>query len=341
VEITVRFDMRGPDFATPMPKLYAAALEMAEFVDQHGAEVLMFNEHHGSSDGKCPAPTVLAGALAARTSRVRLRIAAIQLPLHHPVEVAEHILVLDQVSGGRIEVAAGAGYVPSEFAMFGRALRERPRLMDDGLKVLGEALYGRPVTVNGHTFTVTPGPVQQPRPPLYVAGGVRASARRAALYGDGFYPLTSDPALRDHYRDTCIEMGRPVGPIIDTTGPMFVHVADDPEKAWELIGPHALHEINSYGRWAAESTTGDLHSPFQVLDDVTAARASGLYRIVTVDECIDLLDRLETAGQALVLTPLLAGLDPDTAWPSLIAFFQDVLPRFRANRQAAESAAGR
>jgi alkanesulfonate monooxygenase SsuD/methylene tetrahydromethanopterin reductase-like flavin-dependent oxidoreductase (luciferase family) len=326
MEITVRFDMRGPAFGTPMPTLYAAALEMAGYVDSRGAEVLMFNEHHGSSDGKCPAPAVLAGALAARTDQVRLRIGAIQLPLHHPVEVAEQILVLDQVSGGRIEVAVGAGYVPSEFAMFGRTLRQRPRLMEENLAVLSEGLTGRPVTRDGHTFTITPGPVQRPRPPLYVAGGVPASAQRAARYGDGFYPLTPDPALREVYRDACRELGTPVGPVIDTTGPMFVHIAE----AWELIGPHTLHEINSYGQWAAESQTGDLHSPFQKVDDVAAVRATGLYEIVTPEACLTLMDRLAAAGQAFVLTPLLAGLAPEVAWPSLTAFFEDVLPRFRA-----------
>jgi alkanesulfonate monooxygenase SsuD/methylene tetrahydromethanopterin reductase-like flavin-dependent oxidoreductase (luciferase family) len=330
METIVRFDMRGPAFGTALPDLYRAALDMARYADERGADVIMMTEHHGSDDGYCPAPTALAGGFAASTSRARLRIASVVLPLHNPVEVAEQILVLDHMSNGRIEVVAAAGYVPSEFAMFGRTLRQRPRLMDGGLPILAAALSGEPVTVADHTFTVTPTPVQRPRPPLYVAGGVPAAARRAAVHGDGFYPLTPDPDLRQTYRDECANAGRPVGHIIDTTGPMFVHVTEDPDKAWATIGPHALHELKSYGRWAAESVAGDLHSPFHVVGDVAAAKASGLYAVVTADQCLDLMVHLHNAGQSLVLTPLLSGLHPDTAWPSLSLFFDEVLPRFTA-----------
>jgi alkanesulfonate monooxygenase SsuD/methylene tetrahydromethanopterin reductase-like flavin-dependent oxidoreductase (luciferase family) len=334
METVVRFDMRGPAFGPPMPELYQAALEMVQYADQHGVDVVMLSEHHGAEDGYCPSPTVLAGAFGARTSRARLRIACVILPVHDPVQLAEQVLVVDQVSNGRIEVVVALGYVDHEFAMFGRSMRERPRLMEHNLRVLSEALTGCPTTVGDHTFALTPAPVQRPRPPLLGAGAVPASARRAAQYCDGFYPMTTDPELRELYRNTCRELGRPVGPIVDTMGPMFVHVTDDPDKAWASIGPHALHEMNSYGRWAAESVGGDLRHPYQLVEDVAAARASGMYAVVTPDECLDLMTRCDEAGHSLVLTPLLGGLSPDVAWPSLTLFFEEVLPRYRARTVA-------
>jgi alkanesulfonate monooxygenase SsuD/methylene tetrahydromethanopterin reductase-like flavin-dependent oxidoreductase (luciferase family) len=338
METVIRFDMRAPSFGTPMPELYRAALEMAQFADDRGIDVIMLTEHHGSADGYLPAPTVLAGGFAARSSRARIRLGAVVLPLHDPVEVAEQVLVLDQMSGGRVEVVVGAGYVPSEFAMFGRSLRERPSLLEKRLPILSDALAGRPVTVDGHTFTVTPTPLQQPRPPLLVAGGVPAAARRAAVYGDGFYPFNADPELRELYRLECRRVGKPVGPIIDTTGSMFVHVARDPEEAWSRIGPHALYELNSYGQWAADSVGGDLRSPYHVVEDVAAARACGMYSVVTVEGCLEMMDRFAAEGRSLVLTPLLAGLSPETAWSSLHLFLDEVLPRYRAARSESRAA---
>jgi alkanesulfonate monooxygenase SsuD/methylene tetrahydromethanopterin reductase-like flavin-dependent oxidoreductase (luciferase family) len=111
----------------PKPKLYSTALDTAQYADEQGVDAIVLFEHHGVEDGCLPAPEVLAGGFAARTSRARIRIGSVVLPLHHPVGVAERALVLDQVSNGRAEIVAAAGYVPSEFAMFGRSLRDRAR----------------------------------------------------------------------------------------------------------------------------------------------------------------------------------------------------------------------
>jgi alkanesulfonate monooxygenase SsuD/methylene tetrahydromethanopterin reductase-like flavin-dependent oxidoreductase (luciferase family) len=330
VETVIRFDMRAPKFGASTPRLYNTALEMAEYADRQGVDVLMLCEHHGSEDGYLPAPEVLAGGIAARTSQARIRIGAVVLPLHHPIAVAEQAAVLDQMSNGRAEIVAAAGYVPSEFAMFGRTLHDRARLLEEYLPILAQAMTGEPVTVDGHTFTVTPEPVQRPRPPLFIAGGVRATARRAALYGDGFYSLTDDPALFDCYREVCEAEGKPVGPMITAVGPLFVHIAEDPEKAWSVIGKHALHEMNAYGRWAAESSGGDLKSPYHEVADISAIRGAGLHQVLTVDECVDLLQKIEAENRSILLTPLMAGLDPDIAWPSLNLFFERVLPEFRS-----------
>ncbi len=341
METIVRFDMRGPSFGPPLPRLYAAALEMAAYADEQGADVVLVSEHHGSGDGYCPAPTVLAGGFAARTKRVRIRLAVVLLPLHNPIAVAEQTLVLDQMSNGRVELVIGAGYVPSEFAMFGRTLQQRSRLLEDGLPQLAAALSGQEVTVGDHTFVVTPAAVQNPRPPLYVGGGVAAAARRAARYGDGWAPMVPNPEICDVYRAECRSLGREPGRILAAPSALFVHVADDPEKDWEAIGKHALHELNSYGRWAMESTVGDMNSPFSPVEDIGAARASGLYKVVTVDECVGLMNELDALGHPVVLTPLMGGLDPDLAWSSLQLFFEQVQPAYRAQAQVVAAADAR
>jgi alkanesulfonate monooxygenase SsuD/methylene tetrahydromethanopterin reductase-like flavin-dependent oxidoreductase (luciferase family) len=186
---------------------------------------------------------------------------------------------------------------------------------------------------------VTPTSVQKPRPPVYIAGGVAASARRAARFTDGFCPLVADEGILDLYRSECLANGREPGRILSIPTALFVHVADDPERAWSQVGRHALHDLNAYGRWAAESADGNLQSPFSAVDDVAAAKACGLYRIVTVDECVALMNDLHAVGHPIALTPLLAGLAPDLAWESLQLFFDRVMPAYREPAAACVSTA--
>jgi len=111
--ILLRYDMRAPAFGAPAAALYAAALEQAAFADAHGFDAVQLSEHHGSEDGYLPAPLVLAAAIAGRTKGIRLEIAALILPLHEPLRVAEDVAVLDLASAGRVELVIGAGYVPA------------------------------------------------------------------------------------------------------------------------------------------------------------------------------------------------------------------------------------
>ena len=103
-------------------------------------------------------------------------------------------------------------------------------------------------------------------------------------------------------------------------GPLFVHVAEDPDAAWAKIAPHALHETNSYGRWLAESAA---LGPYAPSNDADALRASGSYAVFTPDECVEFAK--ETGS--LRLHPLMGGLPPDLAWESLELVASKVLPQ--------------
>jgi hypothetical protein len=182
------FDMRAPDFGAPARELYAAALEMARFADRIGIDQIGLMEHHGCEDGYLANPMVMGAAVAACTRHVRISLGAIVLPLHNPLRVAEDIAILDQLSGGRIEVIFGAGYVPSEFARFGVSLHDRASLMDRGIELILRALSGDRVDAEGREIIVRPLPIQHPHDILLVGGGVKASARRAARFDLGFAP---------------------------------------------------------------------------------------------------------------------------------------------------------
>src|SRR5207248_716860 len=82
-------------------------------------------EHHFYEDGYMPSPLVMTAAVAARTERVAVGTNLLQLPLHHPVRVAEDALVGDIISGGRLRLGVGAGYYWQEFQGVGAVLEER------------------------------------------------------------------------------------------------------------------------------------------------------------------------------------------------------------------------
>ncbi len=319
-QIMLRYDMRAPGFGTPAATLYGAALEQCAWADAQGLDRIQLSEHHGADDGYLPSPLVMAAAIAGCTRRLRLQIAAVILPLHDPLRIAEDIAVLDLVSGGRVEVVVGAGYVPTEFAMFERRLEDRPALVEEGVEVLKSAFTGEPFAYRGRRVRVRPRPVQRPRPPILLGGSSKAAARRAARIADGFVP-----ALPHFYKDYLAELERLGKPAVPggRAGPMFLHVSEDPDKTWARIAPHALHEVNSYGRWLHGTGTA---GPFQPTEDADGLRTSRTYRVVTPDECVALAEKLGPTG-ALMLHPLMGGMPPELGWESLELFAAKVLPR--------------
>jgi alkanesulfonate monooxygenase SsuD/methylene tetrahydromethanopterin reductase-like flavin-dependent oxidoreductase (luciferase family) len=319
----VRYDLRAPEIGPPAPTLYRAALEQVAWADKLGVDEVLISEHHGSDDGYLPSALMMANAAAAVTERCRITLAALILPLLDPVRAAEDTLIVDQLSNGRVDVVVGLGYVAREFEMMGLDIRDRVRLLEEKLPIYTAALTGEPFEYRGHTVRVTPPPVQQPRPTVLVGGAAEATARRAARLADGFMPMSGASELVAAYRAECVRLGKPEGRYKNPTGPMFVHVAEDPDAAWARIAPHALHEMNAYGRWAAESVAD---TGFQAMDDPALLRSFGVHAIVTPDECLELWQGLPDDAN-LLLHPLMGGMDPDLGWESLELFESKVLSR--------------
>ena len=102
-QFMLRYDLRRPDFSTAdSAEMYRAAIEQCAWGEQNSFVAAHLSEHHGSPDGYCPAPLMLASAVAARTESLMLYIAALIAPLHDPVRLAEQLAVLDIISEGQI-----------------------------------------------------------------------------------------------------------------------------------------------------------------------------------------------------------------------------------------------
>jgi alkanesulfonate monooxygenase SsuD/methylene tetrahydromethanopterin reductase-like flavin-dependent oxidoreductase (luciferase family) len=321
----LRFDMRAPsDGPAEIGDLYEAALEMSVWGEQHGALSIVLSEHHASPDGYLPSPLLLAAAIAARTATVPITVAALLVPLHDPVRLAEDMAVLDVMSRGRVAYVAGLGYRPEEYAMFGRALAERGRRMDECLTVLQRAWTGEEFVYDGRTVRVTPQPGTPGGPFLMYGGGSPAAARRAARFGLGFFAQTWAPGLEDTYRDECARLGKQAGmcmlPAPGSATTIFV--AEDVDHAWERIGPFMLHDARMYASWLHDTPAASKSTALTI----EALRAeAGAYRVLTPDQAVEYA---RTHG-VLALHPLCGGCPPELAWETLHLVAHRVLPALR------------
>ena len=103
----------------PIGELYANRLRMVEAYDEAGFYAYHLAEHHATTLGMAPSPGIFLSAVAQRTTRLRLGPMVYVLPLHEPLRLIEEICMLDQLSGGRLELGIGRGFSPFELAYFG------------------------------------------------------------------------------------------------------------------------------------------------------------------------------------------------------------------------------
>jgi alkanesulfonate monooxygenase SsuD/methylene tetrahydromethanopterin reductase-like flavin-dependent oxidoreductase (luciferase family) len=319
----IRFDLRQPGRApAEVSQAYGAALDMAEWADQRGFDMLVLSEHHGADDGYMPSPLVVGGAMAARTTRIPMNIAALLVPLHDPIRLAEDLAVLDLISGGRVSFVAGLGYRPVEYDLFDREWKTRGKRLDECLEVMVKAWTGEPFEYRGHTVQVTPRPLQRPHPNVFVGGSGPAAAKRAARFGFGFFPSAGDTKLADLYRDECRRLGKEPGWVALPAGPGTLFVAEDPDKAWAEIGEYLLHDAVTYNSWQ----TPDIRSHVKAeATTVEALRAEGVYQIRTPEQCLELARELGPGG-AFTHHPLCGGTPAEFGWASLELFVDKVLP---------------
>ena len=324
VSMGIRFDFRNPAFAgTTMGERYGAALEMCEWAEGQGFDSITLSEHHGCEDGYLPSIFAFGAAVAARTKTARIRLAAVIAPLHDPIRVAEDAAVVDHLSNGRLDVVLVNGYVPSEFEGFGKSMADRVKLTTEAVATLRQAWTGEPFQYRGRTVRVTPRPLQQPGPPLWLGGSSDGAARRAARIADAFLPTL--PQYWDTYRDEMRTLGKAdPGPLMPGTA-AYVHVSDDPDATWAQVAPYAAHDMNEYGRWAEESGT---ITGYEKIADPDALRKFGMHLVMTPQQCIDMV---AAAGDqsTFMLHPMMGGVPPTLAWENLRTIETKVLPFIR------------
>jgi probable F420-dependent oxidoreductase len=184
------------------------------------------------SEGRYLDPLATLAWLAALTSRIGLATGVLILPYRPPLPTAKGIATVQELSGGRLKLGVGVGWMAAEFRALGVARSRRGRLTDETLAFLHACFANDEVEANGQPFLFRPRP---PRPPIYVGGAPPHALERALRYGDGWLPIGGDPeALRapvTQLREGARRAGRPPPEVVLMTA---LAVADAPKAADQL-----------------------------------------------------------------------------------------------------------
>ncbi len=261
LRIGVAYDFRNPpDSGVSDRRLYEEVLDQVRWLDQIGADLAWFTEHHFVDDGYLPSWVPVAGAMAGITERMRFGTDICLMPFNHPIRLAEDLAVLDNLSGGRVELGLGMGYAPHEFRGFGLPVSRRVSLMNEGIEVLKACFTGERFSFSGKRYRfedvqITPGYVQEGGPPLYVAAMSEAGAMRAADYDTHFLPQGLKARSYDTWANALVASGR--NPADYRVGIIrSVLVTDDRESDWQPVRAAERYRMALYQRFFEESGEG-------------------------------------------------------------------------------------
>ena len=228
-------------------QFFGELLEQAEAAEQLGFDSFWVAEHHFHEYGAIPSPAVWLAAAAQRTRRIRLGSAVVVLPFRNPLQVAEDYAMVDVLSGGRLNLGVGSGYLRHEFEGFGVRVEDKRERFDEALDVVLRAWTGERFSYDGRFHTVRDVrlnvvPVQRPRPPVWIAVLRNEAAPHVGKRG---FPMMMIPYATTEGIDELAET------VAGFRG-AFADAGGDPRAASVPFGLHA-YCADSFERATAEA----------------------------------------------------------------------------------------
>jgi alkanesulfonate monooxygenase SsuD/methylene tetrahydromethanopterin reductase-like flavin-dependent oxidoreductase (luciferase family) len=184
-----------------LDELYEGRIALLQKADRAGFYCYHLAEHHGHNLAMAPSQLVFLAALARETENLRVGTLVTCLPLYHPLRLVEEICMVDQLSGGRLQIGIGRGVSVFEHNFFGHDADESRERFAEMLEMVVQGLSTGRIDCEGRTFfdfpeaEVSLEPLQKPYPPLWYPGNVDFAARR----GLNFISNRITPALRERY----------------------------------------------------------------------------------------------------------------------------------------------
>ena len=230
------------------------------------------------------------GAVAARTSRIRLGTGVLVLPLRNPVVAAKALGSLDVISKGRLVLGVAAGWYAREFDAVGVPFKQRGRLFERNLDILMKLWTEDRVTLKTDEFNLreavmVPRTAQRPRPPILVGGYVDAVLRRAGTVGDGWltYFYTPESFTRSWAKVQAFarEAGRdPTA--LTATNQLAIYVGRSREQTAADMR-HWLSTEWDVAAWSESTIEHAIHgSPAECVAQLRAHVATGVHRIILI-----------------------------------------------------------
>ncbi|HXG64591.1 MAG TPA: LLM class flavin-dependent oxidoreductase [Blastocatellia bacterium] len=207
---------QDPPRGENIPAVYEEAFREAEAAEEAGFELAVVGEHHHSPDGYLPSALTFCAALAARTGRMTVASDVMQLPMWHPLHVAEIGSVIDNISRGRLILGVGLGQ--RDRSAFGVPSKGIAARFEESVEVIRRAWASETFSFQGDHYQfenvrVSPRPAQPGGPPIWVGAISTPGLLRAGRIGDGWPTdnLQSLETIRQWaqvYRDAAQSHGR-------------------------------------------------------------------------------------------------------------------------------------
>ena len=234
------FDHMDVSSAVPLAQQYEERLKLIEAYDRSGFFCYHLAEHHSTPLGMAPSPAVFLSAVAQRSKQMRLGPLVYILTLQNPLRAYEDICMLDQLSGGRIELGLGRGVSPIEIEYYGVDPNESRSIYSEATQIVMKAFTSDTLNFEGKHFRYVDSPVaikpfQKPHPPLWQGIGAQESIPSAVKNKINMVCNGSSVqvrALTDVYRDQWSKAWSGTPPIIGMN--RHIVVADTEAEAVKL-----------------------------------------------------------------------------------------------------------
>ena len=329
-----------------LDELYEGRIALLRTADAAGFRGYHLAEHHGHALSATPSQVPFLTAVARETERLRLGLLVACLPLHHPIRLVEEICMLDQLSGGRLDLGVGRGISPFEHRLFGHDPDESRARFGELLPMVVRGLATGRMDSTGSEHYDFPEielpvePLQRPYPPLWAAGNVEQAARHGLNVVSGA-PLTAD--LRARYDEQWAETRRSSAPLnTHVTEPLvgsshYLCIADTDEEA-RRIGERALGVLAGFlGRSIGREPPHlqDPARPEPPTPLVKAIQGGGAHGVLVCGSPATVREhfvRYAAEGHAnyIVINVPFGDMTPAEAQRTLDAFIADVMPAIRA-----------
>lgn len=253
----------------PAPEAFERILEQVRAAREHQFDLVWAGQHFVMEDFQKFQPIPALTRMAAETGDMHLGMNLL-LPLQHPVVIAENLATVDAISNGQTILSPIAGYRQAEFDALGVHLAERGSRLEEGVRAITRLWTEDEVTFEGQHFsfvdmTITPKPVQDPRPPIWIGANEPPAVKRATDIGDCW--LISPSLDESTIADRLGLIDEPVGERFHGLQPALrrIFVAETDEEAIDTYGP----AIRAHLDWQNDvrSETGDSHPDFEELVD--------------------------------------------------------------------------
>jgi alkanesulfonate monooxygenase SsuD/methylene tetrahydromethanopterin reductase-like flavin-dependent oxidoreductase (luciferase family) len=330
--------------AAPLTEHFENRLRLIEAYDRCGFHSYHLAEHHGTPLGFAPSPAVFLAAVAQRSRRLRFGPLVFLLPLYHPLRLIEEICMLDQMSGGRLELGVGRGVSPIEVGLFGIDFSEAMARYQEALQIVLQGLCSEMLTYRGEFYCldrvpIVMKPAQRPHPPLWYGISNPDTAVWAAANDVNVIGLLPGPKLRvvtDRYRSEWQHLGKSGRALPKLGAARHIVLAETASEAHdEACRAYPAWRTNMELLWKQRGVPFTLPLPIE-FDDYqragygfagTAAGASDFIREQVATTGINYL----ACGIAFGNLPVAASLR------TVDLMAREVMPAFQNGQQAADA----